>query len=376
MKFSVRRAIENWLLAIWFPKPEDKPVPLLQKFAGLLLAPFSWPVLLLSQRARTRVMEPVSPGLPVVLIVGNLVAGGAGKTPATLAISAGLARAGLKVGLLCNAYRAKSSVAQLVTVESRASDVGDEALLLARISGLPVASGRQRGEALKLLCTAHPDLQVVVSDDGLQHYALARSLEFVVFDARGAGNRRLLPAGPLREPLEHVRQMDAVLLNEVSNSPIAHACQYHFRIEARALIPLNEFKRLGESSTSIGIRNQVGPWAAEALRVAVKHLGQLGEGRLLGIAGIAQPQRFAELLSAIGLPCPVRSLGDHAYLDRGTLQAIDADGIVMTAKDAVKLLNVNDPRCWVLIVEAEFETAFLPWLLGKIEPLIGSSKHG
>ena len=324
MKFSVRRAIENQLLAIWFPNPEDKSAPLLRQFAGLVLVPFSWPVLLLSQRARNRRMKPDSPGLPVVLIVGNLVAGGAGKTPATLAISAGLARAGLKVGLLCNAYRAKSSLAQLVTVESRASDVGDEALLLARTSGLPVASGRQRGEALKLLCTAHPDLQVVVSDDGLQHYALARSLEFVVFDSRGAGNRRLLPAGPLREPLEHVRQMDAVLLNGASKSPIEHACQYHFRIEARALIPLNEFKRLGESSTSIGIHNQVGPWAAETLRVAVNHLGQLGEGRLLGIAGIAQPQRFAELLSAIGLPCLVRSLGDHAYLDRGTLQASDA----------------------------------------------------
>ena len=376
MKFSVRRAIELVLLAIWFPNPQAKSEPFLRQFAGLALAPLSWPVLLFSQRARTRRIVTVEPGMPAVLIVGNLVAGGAGKTPATLAISASLNRAGFKVGLLCNAYRATSAVAQLVTVESLACDVGDEALLLARTSGLPVASGRQRGEALKLLCKAHPELQVIVSDDGLQHYGLARSLEFVVFDSRGAGNRRLLPAGPLREPLEHVRQMDAVLLNEAAQSPIEHACQFHFRIQARALIPLNEFKRLGNPSTSIEIRNQAGRSAADELRIAVNRLGQLGEGRLLGIAGIAQPQRFADSLSAIGLPCPVRSLGDHADLDGASLQTIDADGIVMTAKDAVKLLNVDDPRCWVLIVEAEFEKNFLPWLLGTIEPLIESPKHG
>ena len=173
--------------------------------------------------------------------------------------------------------------------------------------------------------------------------------------------------------------MDAILLNGTRISPIGHAREFHFSIRPHALLSLHEFSKLKPTMNSDAQPDAVDKAlksVTAALGATVKRLLSSGNPRLMGIAGIADPQRFADTLAAIGLHCPVQALGDHAQLDAGILRTIDADIIVMTAKDAVKLLHINDPRCWVLLVEAEFDPGFFPWLLENIEPLIESSTHG
>ncbi len=375
MHFSLRNRIEKLLLSIWFPTAGDRsPTGLLRTLLGNLLVPLSWLTASISRYRRNQISRPVlsdlapgSPG-PIILVVGNLVAGGAGKTPASLAISRHLRDAGYKVGLLCNAYRATSDAAQMVNTGSAVAQVGDEALLLALDSGLAVASGRRRDQALGLLLAHDPEIDVVVADDGLQHSRLPRHLELAVFDARGAGNHRLLPAGPLREPLAHAQQMSAVLLNGTWLSPIAHDQVFHFSVRAAALCSLEHFAANlapGELTRD-----------DDQLEATLQELRKVPVTRRQAIAGIAQPQRFADTLAGFDLPCPVRALGDHARLDAAMIAAIDADVIIMTAKDAVKLLQLHDRRCWVLRVEAQFDAPFYTWLDTQIKPLLKGSKHG
>jgi tetraacyldisaccharide 4'-kinase len=369
---SLRNAVEKLLLSIWFPVPSSSlRVRLVLRLLGALLLPWSWLSRPIMRYRRSQISHTCTPGSPVVLVVGNLVVGGAGKTPVTLAIASRLSAAGIRVGLLCNAYRAEGRTAQLVDSNSDPRTVGDEALLLALASGLPVASGRRRDEALALLIAQHPALQLVISDDGLQHTRLPRRLELAVFDARGAGNRRLLPAGPLREPLADALHMAAVLLNGTRNSPVAHPQRFHFSVRATAIVPLDEFaRRTGSKTVALESANEI------QLAAAVQALRTLPASRRLALAGIAQPQRFADTLAALGLACTLQDLGDHARLDSAMIQALDADVILMTSKDAVKLLNLSDKRCWVVVVAAAFDDDFYPWLHSQLKPLLEGVKHG
>jgi tetraacyldisaccharide 4'-kinase len=375
MHFSLRNMVEKLLLSIWFPTTGDRsPNGLLSALLGNLLVPLSWLTIPISRHRRNQishlVRSDVAPGprRPVILVVGNLVAGGAGKTPASLAIARHLRDSGYKVGLLCNAYRATTDAAQMVNAGSAVSLVGDEALLLALGSGLAVASGRRRDQALGVLLAHDPAIEVVVADDGLQHSPLPRHLELAVFDARGAGNQRLLPAGPLREPLAHAQQMSAVLLNATRLTPIAHDRVFHFSVRAAALCSLQQFAaNLAQGEHAGG---------DDRLEATLRELRKVPIARRQAIAGIAQPQRFADTLAGLDLPCPMRALGDHARLDAAMIRAIDADIIIMTAKDAVKLLHLQDQRCWVLLVEAQFDAPFYTWLDTQIKPLLEGSKHG
>src|SRR5690606_23055651 len=195
----------------WFRPPGG----IADALAGIVLRPLATLTAAVSGSRRQRILaararrrEP-----PLVIVVGNLVVGGAGKTPLVATIAGELAARGWRCGILCRGYRRRSGEPVLVGPGDDADEVGDEPLMLARETGLPVAVGVGRAAALELLRDANPDRSVVISDDGLQHVALPRDVEIVVFDARGAGNRRLLPAGPLREPLAHVRGMDAVVVN-------------------------------------------------------------------------------------------------------------------------------------------------------------------
>ena len=340
MSPSLRRRFESLLQRLWYDAAPGPGTRILR----LALAPLAALTGLVARRSRARLRALPAPRPPVV-VVGNLVAGGAGKTPLVAALAAALAGRGLHPGIVASGYGASRDDARLVRPDDDPAQAGDEPLLLARTTGLPVAAGRRRAQALARLLDAHPGLDVVISDDGLQHATLARSVELVVFDERGVGNGRLLPAGPLRAPLAQAASMDAVVLNGDAAAPIAHPRQYRFRVE-----PLH----------FVAVDGHAEPLDPQAFaRRAAGH-------PMVAVAGIAAPQRFFATLRALGLQPRCVELGDHATLAAAELAALPATYVVMTAKDAVKCAAWADTRCWALEVRAVPDPALIDWLTETI----------
>jgi len=225
-----------------------------------------------------------------------------------------------------------------VRTQARASEVGDEPLLIAGRTGCPVVVGRRRVEAGRRLLELHPEVDVIVADDGLQHYALQRDVEIILFDGRGVGNGWTLPAGPLREPPS--RRRDFTVVNAPDLSPqlarIVGGQPWQMRLGG-------EFaERLSDP----------------AQRVA---LSEFKGKRVLAAAGIGNPGRFFSMLRAAGLQVAERALPDHHDFLDDPFRSIDADVILITEKDAVKcrqLENINnDPRLWVVPVSAQIDPA-------------------
>lgn len=337
---SQRRAAETLLTRLWFGSDP------LARAGSWLVAPLAWLTAWESGRRRRQIQALPAPPCPVI-VVGNLVVGGAGKTPLTLAIADALGKRGHRVGLLCSGYRGRRQDARLVPPDGDAREHGDEAVLLARSAKAPVAAARQRGEALALLLRMYPDLTVVVSDDGLQHTTLPRSVEIAVFDRRGVGSGRLLPAGPLRESLGALDQIDAIALNEPASSPVVHPRIFGFRMVARRFVSLT-----GEAEP------------VEAARFA----DWVGTRTITAVAGIGEPQRFFDMLATLGLKADTLALTDHDPIDQKLLSALQTDLILMTSKDAVKCSEFADRRCWALEVSAEPDPKMIDWLT---EVLVG-----
>lgn len=340
----LRRTLERLILHVWYGRgPAACAV-------SLMLWPLSFITRWVSDRRRDRI-RALAPAPVPVIVVGNLVVGGAGKTPLVASLAKALTGRGYQVGILAGGYRAQRRDARAVRADDDAHEQGDEPVLLALTTGLPVAAGRSRREALTLLLNENPGLDLVISDDGLQHAGLVRSLELAVFDTRGVGNGRLLPAGPLRERLDHVRQMDAVILNgEVDiPEPLADLRQFHFSVRPdrfRALSP--PFDRLD-------------------LQAFLERLERTPGGGLLALAGIAEPERFFASLRAMGIrPTRYLALTDHAPISAEFLAAQTESTIVMTGKDAVKCRPYADSRCWWLDLSAECEPALLTWLEDRL----------
>lgn len=260
-----------------------------------------------------------------VVVVGNVIAGGSGKTPIAGAIVKHLRSRGLRVGIVSRGYGRRTSDCREVLADSDAADVGDEPLLLARSCGVPVFVARRRVEAARALLAAHPETQVIVSDDGLQHYALARDIDICVFDERGIGNGWLLPAGPLRE--HWPRAVDFVLR--------AHDAQ---------------------GIDGFSVRRRLAPEAirADGTRAPLDTL----QGRpLTAVAAIAKPQSFFAMLRDAGLQlAQTVALPDHA--DFSALPAVDGE-LVCTEKDAVKLWRQR-PAAWAVPLVVDIDAAFWP----------------
>lgn len=345
-----RARLESALQSLWFGSSGHRVRGgTWHALAATALHPLSAVVASVARRKRARIRALPPPPVPVV-IVGNLVVGGAGKTPLVLAIASQLLRRGWNVGILCSGYGARRSDARLVGPDDDPAEHGDEAVLLARESGRPVAAGRERGQALALLLAQHPELQAVISDDGLQRPDLPRTVELAVFDHRGAGNGHLLPAGPLREPLAHLAGMDAVLFNIGDGVPApvqvpAALPVFRFTLKPVGFVPVT-------GGDTLGVQEFV-------QRV---HSSPAAQG-VAAIAGIGAPQRFFDTLTNLGLR-PQREVkpGDHAALDSSILQELTEPFIVMTTKDAVKSRGWADRRCWVLQVQALADPSLFEWL--------------
>lgn len=277
-----------------------------------------------------------------VVVVGNLVAGGAGKTPLTLWLVEALRANGWQPGIVSRGYGADVGVPKLVDSTARASECGDEPLLLARRSGVPVAVCRDRVAAARTLLDAHPDCNVIVADDGLQHYRLARDVELAIFDARGAGNGYLLPAGPLREPMNRLRQVDAVVLNGVADLPdlpVGVPC-HQMRLDG------TRFEALGDAGRTCSASDLA--------------------GRMLhAYAGIGDPGRFFRHLEALGLCFEMHPLPDHHHFSVADFAPAQGSVVLLTEKDAVKCAGLIEGEAWVLPVSAEIDLG-KPGLIERI----------
>ncbi len=311
----------------------------------LLLYPLSMIYLLLWVLNRY-MAKPAQP-LPVpVLVVGNHVVGGAGKTPTVIAVVQALKAAGRRPGVISRGHGRQGSAAQAVQADSEVSEVGDEPLLIRRRTGVPVWVGRARREAGLALMAAHPDVDVIVSDDGLQHLGLCRQAELVVFDERGAGNGFLLPAGPLREPLP-------------AEVPRWMRVLYTAGVASTALPGALAVRRLGKAWPLAAWH--VGD-ATQAVPLAVL------QGRsLTAAAGLAAPEKFFGMLRVAGLVFKALPLQDHHAYAQLPWPA-DTRDVVTTEKDAVKLSpdHMGATRVWVVPLDLDIPPALVDELMALL----------
>ncbi|MBA3771971.1 MAG: tetraacyldisaccharide 4'-kinase [Ramlibacter sp.] len=314
-----------------------------------LLALLLWPVSVLFagvaafRRAsyRAGLFKSEGVGVPVI-VVGGVMVGGTGKTPVVMAVVEHLRARGLAAGVISRGYGRSLRDCREVGRGSRAPEVGDEPLLIARACGVPVFVARGRVQAARALLDAYPATQVIVCDDGLQHLRLRRDIEICVFDERGVGNGWQLPAGPLREPWP--RTVDLVL--HAGEQPQAGGFEVRRRLAAHA--------RRGDGART--------PLAAL-------------QGRpLTAIAGIAKPQAFFAMLREAGLTLErTVPLPDHHDF---SVQPIAAKGaeLVCTHKDAVKLWRLQ-PQAWAIPLELEITPQFWTHLDRLLDAKL-SSAHG
>jgi tetraacyldisaccharide 4'-kinase len=318
---SLRARLETALTGAWLRRG-----PL----AGAL-----WPASLLYRAALAACgLAPITPQrLPVpVIVIGNVVAGGAGKTPTTLAVVRYLQTRGWRPGIVSRGYGRVDDGARLVAPDDDPRAVGDEPLLLAQTSGAPVAVGRARADAGRALLAARPGIDVLVCDDGLQHRRLTRDVEICVFDARGVGNGWLLPAGPLREPWP--RPVDLVLGTE-------GALDIPLPPGARAFLAR---RRLDDTARR-----------ADGARMP---LADLRGQPLTALAGIARPQAFFDMLRAAGLTlAQTHALPDHADLEQAARSLDPHRPLICTEKDAVKLWRWR-PDAWAAPLALDVPEAF------------------
>ncbi len=351
MPSSIKKSSSNWVrqLAIWLPKqwhqvswPQWLLLPITIIFYVL--------VRLRGLFYRWGLIKQVRLAVPVI-VVGNITVGGAGKTPLTIALAKKLQSLGLKPGVVSRGYGRSTKEVLPVQASSLASAVGDEPLLIARrLPGCPVYVGVSRVEAGMALLTAHPDCNVIISDDGLQHYRLARDYEIAVVDGQlGLGNRLLLPAGPLREPVRRLDKVDAIVCNQSTQADSLNLLSWQDRVYAMQLAAADIYQLIGPNN--------------QAKAPLFK------QQKIVAVAGIGNPQRLFNTLAALGLSFEAIAFADHDVYDSADFDALNADVIIMTEKDAVKCESFADSRYWVLPVDAVLPPALITAIIEKLQQL-------
>ena len=325
----------NWLHRIWYEGGSS--YRLLLPLTGLY-----W-LLVALRRSLYRIgilgsQRAVAP----VIVVGNITTGGTGKTPVTIWLASQLNANGFSPGIVSRGYGgSKASTSMRVDIASDPAVVGDEPVLLARRSGCPVVVDTDRFRAAEMLVADGAD--VIIADDGLQHYRLARTYEICVIDgARGLGNRYLLPAGPLRETIARLNEVDQVLLNgplRQSDAALSVVEQNSIQFDLCA----TQISRMNGSLT--------------------RPIAEFDGTTVHGVAAIGNPQRFFDLLRSHGMQVIEHAFPDHAAISKRQLEFGDDFEVLMTEKDAVKLGTAVADKFWTVPVELTMDPLQSgPWL--------------
>ncbi len=351
--------------------------------------------------------------LPVI-VVGNISVGGTGKTPLVLALAQQLIEHGLHPLIVSRGYKSDTRHPQHVDPDMTAQQTGDEPLLMARRGLCPVWVGRDRVVTARAALQAHPQCDVVLCDDGLQHYRLRRDVEIAVIDAaRGLGNGWLLPAGPLREPVARLRTVDAVVVNVQARSPdesTSHSTRqskYNCQVAGYHLNPLDETTSHSTRLQTTTAKSLVIPQAGRAQRGGRSQAndslrefqfdgGDVAPGQFAmnlsgdifynlmdpgrkfpaahfhasknhAVAGIGHPQRYFQHLESLDIPFTPHAFPDHHPYSATDLAFSDCDAVLLTEKDAVKCTAFADARYWVLRVDAQIDSALTDLILRKIK---------
>jgi tetraacyldisaccharide 4'-kinase len=274
-----------------------------------------------------------------VVVVGNITVGGAGKTPLTIALAEALRARGRKPGVVSRGHGGSLTHARLLDANSTPADSGDEPVLILRAARVPVAVGHDRAAAARLLAEAGCD--VVLADDGLQHRALARDVEICVIDGeRRFGNGRLLPAGPLREPLARLQSVDFRVCNGGSAGP--------------GEVPMT---LAGDTAVSV----------ASGFATTLP-LADFARRRVHAVAGIGNPARFFALLRSAGLVVDEHAFADHHGFVAGDIDFGDDAPVFMTQKDAVKCGSFAHANVWQVPVRAVLPDDFVDAIFARIAP--------
>ena len=301
-----------------------------------LLLPFSWlyGLLMLVRRQAYKAKIFTSYRAPIpVMVIGNITVGGSGKTPLIIALVRHLQQQGIKVGVISRGYGGDSSqMPALVSVESSPKLVGDEPCLIVNMTGAAMAVCPNRQQAITTLLESYPDLQMIIADDGLQHYALQRDIEWIVVDAaRGFGNKQLLPTGFLREPISRLKganvvyhQKEASLSNsgdkdDFNNSPIKRLTM-HLQPDTLELL-----------------------WSFDTQRetLAIDDIAPPNSGsQVHAVSGIGYPQRFFDTLASLGFEVIPHPYPDHYDFSLTELLQYTEHSIIVTSKDAVKIKSL------------------------------------
>lgn len=291
--------------------------------------------------------------LPVpVLVVGNVIAGGAGKTPLVIELLAHLQRAGWRPAVVSRGHGRASPATLHVRADTHARDCGDEPWLIFQRTGVPVCVDRDRAVAARALIAAHPHVNLIICDDGLQHLRLARDAEICVFDARGIGNGWLMPAGPLREPWPRHTPVPGWTVHSIDGDAEAGAARWGWPLR-RALAP--------EAVRADGSR---------------RALADLAREPCVALAAIAQPERFFTMLRAAGVrPSQTFALPDHHPLDPLDALIREAAVLVCTEKDAAKLWRIR-PDAWAVPLQVSLQGPWLDELMQALESARLSSADG
>jgi len=316
----------------------------------LFLLPLSW-LFRMCVKARQflyqfGLIKSYALSVPVV-VVGNISVGGTGKTPLVIYLVEQFQALGLKPGVISRGYGGTQSKSTIVDQDSDSAIVGDEPILIAKRTGCPVFVGKDRVATAKALMASYPACDIVISDDGLQHYRLKRDLEISVIDGNVAfGNNALLPAGPLREPINRLNSVDLLVVNGLWQGAFRLedvTKTQAFNMELKA----DDFYHLEE---------------ANSYAKAADFFGK----EITAIAGIGNPERFFEELEALGLMFKRKSFPDHYQYQAEDFKHIQSEIVLMTEKDAVKCQALKNDRFWVLPVSARLDEQFIPTILEKL----------
>jgi tetraacyldisaccharide 4'-kinase len=341
-----------WLESLWYSARRPPwPLRVLSRIYAAAVRRRRW-------RQLHRLAVPV--GRPVI-VVGNITVGGTGKTPLTLWLASGLRAKGVRVGVILRGYGATAPARGVIRVEpdSDPLEVGDEALVIRRRGG-PVAVARERATAARALAG---EVDVILADDGLQHLGLARQFEIAVVDGqRGGGNGWLLPAGPLREPLGRLGEVDAVVINGAADAPTRARLAASAAGAGRAPPPL----------LHMAVRaHQVLPLDAAAGAAGLP-LSRFAGQRVHAVAGLGNPRRFFDALRAVGIEVREHAFPDHHRYRAADLEFAESLPILMTEKDAVKCRAFAGPARWYVPVDAVFEDDDAQRLLTPLLRLAGA----